>query len=390
MKIDLAHPAAYLLQALTVSICFPVHQATVKKWQDQWTKPEHMVSNGAYQLKEWVVNGHILLKKNPHYWNTAKTVISEVKYLPISNANTVAQMFSAGQVDFTSTTPDFNLKTLQAKYGADNVKIVPMVGTYFYNFNMKKPPFGIGPEEKPTTAEKEKRHKLRQALTMAIDREIITNVILGMGEIPAYRYIPKGTEDGGNYAYPWAAWPQQKRHAAAKKLFQEAGYSSTNPLKFVLAYNTMESHKKIALAISSMWQQLFGNDAIQPKLLNEEWKVFLRDRESGKYPMTRDGAIGDYNEVTTFTPSWFCHSNQNDAQYCNPEYDKLVNEANRALKKKTRIALNEQAQKVFLNDYPIIPLYQYVGRHLIKPHLGGFEGNLIDSYPTQDWYIIAH
>ncbi|MGJ3494499.1 Periplasmic oligopeptide-binding protein precursor [Piscirickettsia salmonis] len=370
LQITLNAPTPYFLAVLSQPTAAPAYQPAVEKSANNYTKPGYLISNGAYELTDWVVNGHILLKKNPHYWNAKRVQIDQVKYLPIVETTTAVKMYEGGQLQWTASIPSNQYRVLKAKYGSQ-VHTAPYLGLYYYDFNMQQAPF-------------KDNLKLRKALTMAVDRTALTKYVLGQGQIPAYSYVPEGTNGIEFTQYDWATWPRAKQIATAKALFKEAGYSAERPLAFTISYNTLEDHKKVALAVMSMWQQVFG-PALDVKIENQEWKVFLATRQRGEYQVARDGWIGDYNYATSFLELYQCGNPQNNSHYCNSKVNESVEKAAISNTDAERLLLNTEAEKIAMADYPIIPLYQYAALHMIKPEIKGYTGhNVLDHIRTAD------
>ena len=250
----------------------------------------------------------------------------------------------------------------------------PYLGSYYFGFNVTQPPFDGGPE-------------LRRALSLAVDREILTEKLSGAGELPAYGWVPP--VQGYEPQQPeWATWTREQRHAEARRLYAAAGYSEENPLVVELLYNTSQDHKRIAIALASMWQQVLG---VQTRLLNQEWKVFLQTRTARiDTQLFRSGWIGDYNDAYTFAELMYSTNAQNDSGWVNPEYDRLLDTAALERDPEQRAQLMQAAERILLEEAPIIPLYFYVSKHLIKPWVGGYVPNIMDHVYTKDLYILKH
>ena len=180
-------------------------------------------------------------------------------------------------------------------------------------------------------------------------------------------------------------WTQAERNKKAQELLKAAGFDKSHPLNFTLLYNTNENHKKIAIAISAMWKKTLG---VNVTLDNQEWKTFLNTRQLGNYQVARDGWFGDYNEASTFLSLLDSTSSQNNAQYKNPAYDKLMDEAAKA---NNPAPYYQKAEDLAIDqDMAVAPIYQYVTKRLIKPYVGGYMPNLEDNIYTRDMYIIKH
>ncbi len=373
LEIRLVGPTPYFLGLLTHSTTYAVHPLSVEEFGARFVRAGHLVGNGAYILDEWVVQSHIRLLRNQNYWDDEHTVIDEVNYLPIENQDAMLRRYRADELDFTQDLPFKQIAWIR-EHIADQLYISPYLGSYYYSLNLTLPPFAGMP-------------KLRRALALAIDREVLTEKITGSGEIPAYSWTPRVT--GYTQQPPaWAGWTQAERNAEAQRLYKVSGYSEDNPLTLQFLYNTSENHKRIALAIASMWKQVLG---VETKLLNQEWKVFLETRKQKTMPgVARNGWIGDYNDAYTFTQLLASDNEQNDSGFANDEYDALLDAASVEPDMQKRAALMEAAERLMLEAQPIIPIYFYVSKHLIKPWVGGFEANIMDHHYTKNFYILKH
>ncbi len=334
-------PAAYFPELAAMATMAPVDRAVIAKFGDAWTRPGNFVSNGAYALADWQPNNRLVMVKNDKYWNAPKVVISKVTYLPIESDETAMRMYEAGQFDYTYSIPSGLYAQIDKQFGHE-LRNGLQIATYYYSLNNDDPAF------------RDKR--VREALSMVIDRDLLTSKLTQAGELPMYGLIVKGTKSADTFKPDWASWPMAKRVDTARGLLKAAGYSDVKPLTFTLTYNTNDLHKKVALFATSEWRTKLGVNA---KLENVEYKVLLKERHDGKVQASRDGWFADYNDAMTFFDLIRCGSAQNDQHYCNPKVDALVQQANRQLDDKQRAALLTQAHELAMNDYPMIPLFQY-------------------------------
>ena len=284
LEVTLSAPLPYFAQMTTHSTLFPVHEATVNAYGDEWTKPGNIVSNGAYVLTEHLPNERSTRERNPMYWDNDNTNIEKVPALVINDENVALTRYLAGELDRTEV-PSGQFPRLQQEYPAEAISF-PRLCNYYYTFNLSD----SGPE-----AFKDVR--VRKALALAVDRKIITENVLAGGQPQAYSFTPAAVADFNPPASPMASMTQAERDAMAKELLAEAGYGPGNPLSFNMIYNTSESHKKIAVAMSQMWKQKLG---VQTTLGNMEWKVFLEERGNQNFELARGAWCGDYNEASTF------------------------------------------------------------------------------------------
>ncbi len=374
LKVTLKGPTPYFLGLLTHSSTYPVNRQNVEQYGEKFARPGRLLSNGAFVLKEWRVQSHIVLERNPRYWDDANTTLDKVIYYPIEDQSTELKRYRAGELDTTEAFPLTQLGWLR-KNIPDEVRIAPYLGTYYYGFNLTRPPF------------KDNR-KLRQALTMVVDREILTGKVLRAGEIPAYGWVPPGVLHYEAVEYEWKKLSKEERLAEARRLYQEAGYSRENPLTVEIRYNTNENHKKIAVAIGVMWKRALG---VRVRLVNEEWKVFLENRKQKRLTQVfRAGWIADYNDAYSFAELLHSRHGINDSGYDNPEYDALLEASAHEPDLKKREELLRRAERIMINDYPILPIYFYVSKHVVKPWVGGWVDNIMDHHYSKHLYILEH
>ena len=373
LEIQLENATPYFLGLLTHSSSYPVHPASIEAHGDRYARAGNLVSNGAYRLDEWVVQSHVKLVRNPHYWDNDNTTIDEVWYYPTEDQTSELSRYRAGELDITGSIPKRQLPWIRENL-SDELTIAPYLGAYYYGFNVTRPPFADNPE-------------LRRALTLAVDRDIITGQITNAGEVPAYGWVPPVNNYTGQQI-PEAAWTQEQRVEEARRLYALAGYSADNPLRTQIIYNTQEDHKRIAVAIASMWKQALG---VEVEILNQEWKVFLDTRgQRIDTEVFRGGWIGDYNDAYTFASLLSSDSALNHTGYSNPEYDQLLEEASAEGDTERRAELLQQAEVLLLEDLPILPLYFYVTARMIKPWVGGFTSNIMDHHRSKNFYILDH
>lgn len=375
VQISLNHPDNSFLAIASLWNLGVVSQANVNK-STNWTDPKNMVTSGAYKLDEHVVKGYILESKNPYYYDATNVAINQIKFMPIEDNNSALSQYKSGDLDITYSLPVDQYKTIKTSSLGDQEHTVSLEGMYYYDFNM--------------TSDKFKNNlKLRQALSMAVDRHLLVKDILGQNQVPLYSYATD-TIDDGKYAgldYEWSQWSREQQLATARELFKQSGYSEQHPLEIKISYNTNDMHKKIALAIASMWQQAFGDKSITVAASNQEWKTFLQARHKGDYDIARDAWIADYNSIDSYTNLYQCNNPQNNSHSCTPAFDKLLLQAQNMPNATQREDLTRKALQAAMQDYAIIPLYQYTYFRLIKPNVGGYtpETNHLDHVMSK-WY----
>lgn len=373
-EVTLSEPVPYFYKLLVHPSVSPVPKAAVEKFGEKWTQPANIVTNGAYKLKNWVVNERIVLERNTQYWDNDKTVINQVTYLPISSEVTDVNRYRSGEIDMTYNNMPIELFQKLKKEIPNEVRVDPYLCTYYYEINNQKAPFNDV--------------RVRTALKLAMDRDIIVNKVKNQGDLPAYSYTPPYT-DGAKLVEPeWFTWSQEKRNEEAKKLLAEAGYTADKPLTFDLLYNTSDLHKKLAIAVASIWKKNLGANV---KLENQEWKTFLDTRHQGTFDVARAGWCADYNEPTSFLNTMLSDSSNNTAHYKSPEFDKLIADTLKVTDEAQRTELYAKAEQQLDKDSAIVPLYYYVNARLVKPWVGGYTGkDPMDNIYVKNLYIIKH
>ncbi|NIF32464.1 oligopeptide ABC transporter substrate-binding protein OppA [Enterobacter sp. Cy-643] len=372
VQVTLDQPTSAFLLMLGHTSMVPVSEAAVEKFGDKWTQPANFVSSGPYKLSQWVVNEKVVGERNKQYWDDAHTVINKVTYLPVTSGTADINRYKAGEIDITYTVPETLFASLK-KSIPDQVHITPYLSTYYYEFNTTKAPFNDP--------------RVRLALNLALDKDIIAGKVLGQGQKPAW--LVSQPKIGGITLKPaeYGSWSHDKRVAEAKKLLAEAGFSEKHPLQFNLLYNTSESHQRIAIAASSMWKKNIG---VEAKLQNQEWKTMLDTKRTGNYDLVRYGWIADYDDAATYLNNFRTGDSQNSSKYSNPAYDEIIAKASQATTLDERAKYYQQAEDILAKDVPTIPVYHYVKVQLVKPYVGGYAPNTLGKYLTQDLYIKKH
>jgi oligopeptide transport system substrate-binding protein len=371
-EVHLESAVPYFVMMMGHTTVKPVNQATIEKYGDEWTKPENFVGNGAFTVSNWVVNERIELTPNKDYWDNANTVLTKVTYLPIENQVAEMNRFLSGEIDLTNEVPSEHFKRLQKEY-PESLQIKGNLCTYYYNFNTHKPPFDDV--------------RVRKAVSYAIDRNVVANILLGQGQKPAYFLTPEIVADFNPQLPAYGKLTQKERNAEAQKLLVDAGYNKSNPLKFSLLYNTSENHKKLAVAIASMWKTTLG---VEVTLENQEWKTYLETKKQGNFEASRAGWCGDYNEPSTFTSLMEGSNTTGGIHYQSAAYDSLIKRGIEASSTAERKELYYEQEALLAKDMPIAPIYQYVTTRLVNPHVGGYAvNNAEDKLYSKDMYIIA-
>lgn len=373
LRIRLIRPAPHLPSLLSHPACFPVHRASLALGIEATATPSRVISNGAYRLAEWAPQSRVVLERNPRYWNNTQTAIDRVIYLPTEDQNSELKRYRADELDITSTVPTAQAPWLRAHLAAE-LHLATYLGSYFYGFNLTQPPFRDQP-------------KLREALAMVVDRELIVDKLLhGLAE-PAYGFVPPGLRGYTAQQPAWAGLSKAERLAEARRLYAASGYSAEHPLSVEIRYNTQDDNKRIAVVIAAMWKQALG---VEVRLVNEEWKVFLQNRRQRRVTQVfRSSWIGDYDDPGAFADILRSTHGRNDSGYASRSYDALLAAAEAESDPQRRNAAYAQAERAMLEDLPILPIYFYRSKHLVKPRVQGWQDNLLDYHYAKDLRLEA-
>ncbi|WP_372368063.1 peptide ABC transporter substrate-binding protein [Candidatus Uabimicrobium sp. HlEnr_7] len=355
LELKLRQAVPYFIDLLTHYTFYPVPHHVIEKHADRWTDTENIVGNGAFVLKKRVMNSEMVFERNEHYWEKDRVKLDMIFAFTTSDQETQLRMFQSGMVDWVSSPV--------AKSAYPNITknsewmAPPYLGTYFFNFNTTRKPF-----DDP---------RVRRALSLAIDRKIIAEKIALAGQVPAYHYVPKGI---ANYT---SEYQLEENLQEAKKLLAEAGYpEGKNFPEFTILYNTNEDNKKICLVIQNMWAKNLG---LPVKIENNEWKTYIDRMKKINYDVIRRGWIADYNDAFNFMELFMKDGGNNNCGWSNAEHDELVTKTKTETDVKKRAELFRKAEKILLEESPVMPIYFYVADQMIKPYVRGFyprvEGN---------------
>jgi len=367
LEIRLSRPTPYFPQLLTHPATSPVHSPSLEKYGSQFARAENIVTNGPYKVDQYVMSSKLSLSRNPYYWDNENTSIDRVNYLAITDNSVEYTLYRTGELDITFGVAPGQFHTIREERPTE-LRVAPQLGLYYYGLNLTKPPFAGNKQ-------------LRQAVSMAIDRELLVAKVSGRGEVAAYSWVPPGIDGYQSEQFDYASMPRDERLAIARTLYQEAGYTEENPLKFELRYNTGEFESTMAVAIQSMWRTNLGAEV---ELINEEFQVLLSNIQMMEITQAyRLSWIGDYNDADTYLQLMMTGNPMNLTGYSNETVDSLLAQASTELSLEKRQRLMRQAERILLDDHPAIPLYYYVSKHLVNPKIQGWEDNVLDRHPTK-------
>ena len=363
LKITLEDTTPYFLELLTHYTSFAVPSHTVKKHGKEWTKKENIVVSGAFKLEEWKPQTSLTVAKNQNFWDAKNVKLDKVIFYPIEDTSSELKRYSAGELHITMRIPKGAYSRLKKDFGAE-LHSSPLLGIYYY----------------PINTQKITDIRIRKALSLAINRDVITQKITAGGELPAYAFVPPGTNnyDVKQPQLSFAKATYNDNVAQAKELMKQAGYSKSNPFEFELKYNTQKGHKKVAIAIASMWKQI----GVNATLFNQESKVHYNDLMSDNFEVGRAGWVGTYNDPTTFT-DLFLENPYNYSRWIDKGVSANAKKASKTVDLKKRAKILAQVEKEILEGHATIPIYYYVINRLVSDKVIGWEDNLLNIHRSR-------
>ena len=359
--------SASLPALLTLPIAFPVYLPAVDRLGPQHTRPGNLVSNGAYRLATWTPQANLVVEKNPHFHAARDVAIRRVRFQVTEDAAAELQRFAAGDLHLTEVVPPQPLDALRARFGTQ-LRISPYIGAFWLGMNLAQPPLKDQP-------------RLREALSLAVDRDKVTRYVTGLGETSAYGIVPPGIPGYTPASAPWSRLTQAQREARARALYRAAGYSASKPLVVELRYNTSTPHRRLALAVAAMWRQVLG---VQVRLRNEEWKVFVGNRKQRVITQVfRGGWIADLPDARNFLAAFGSDGPLNWTGYDDAGFRARLAKADAAKSEVARNAWLHAAETRLLAGNAVIPLYFYTSKHLVSGQVLGYEPNALDRHASR-------
>ncbi|MBR6388646.1 MAG: peptide ABC transporter substrate-binding protein [Opitutales bacterium] len=370
LEIELEYPCPHFLSLLCHNAFFPQPEHVLKKFGAEcrrdgaWVRPQNIVSNGAFILKEWRINDLVRAEKNPNYWDVKNVRLNAAVFYPIANINTEDRAFRAGQLHLTDSVPAMRLGSIK-KTMPQALQISDMLGVYYYTFNTSRPPL-----DDP---------RVRRALALAIDRRAIISNFLKGGQKPALTFVPPSAAK--NYACPEKI---SENINEARRLLAEAGYENgKNFPKITITYNTSEQHRPIAEAIQGQWKKYLNIDV---ELYNMSWPAYLDARRRGDFYILRSSWIADYASPENFLSNFLSASPLNHSKWKSQKFDALMGAAKTS---DTNLATEnfENAEAELMRGMPVMPIYFYTRAFLKDPRLKGWLPNPLDYHNYKNVYF---
>jgi oligopeptide transport system substrate-binding protein len=367
LEIQFHFQVPYIGQLLTHFAAYGVPKHAVEKHGDQWLQPQNIVVNGPYTLKEWRPNDHIQLVKNPGFFDAANVAIETVFYYPTPDAEAALKRMRGGEIDLLDDSiPPQKIDWLRQNM-AKELRLTPFILSRYVQFNMKRKPFDDV--------------RVRTALSLAIDREILCSRVERAGEQAAYAYVPPGMP-----GYPMTAkasfksTPLGQRIAKAKHLLAEAGFGPNNPLSFDFMMILNSETKLISVALQEMWRGI----GVNVRLVPSDTQIHYATLRSHQFSVAWSGWVADYRDPKNYLFLFESSTtDMNYGTYSNPKFDALMDQSDNMRDAAQRLKILAQAEQVLLDDVAIAPVFFGVTRDLVSPQVKGWISNNINVNRTR-------
>ncbi|MDO8901254.1 MAG: ABC transporter substrate-binding protein [Phenylobacterium sp.] len=366
LEIRLVHPAPYLTEVAKHQTMSPVPKHVVERLGDAWVQPQNIVTNGPYRIETWRLGDYVRMTKNPLYYEADKVCVDQVYYYPTTDAASSERRVRRGELDISYEVQSNRIAFLRQEI-PDYVRTSTYLGVAYMAFNSNVEPL--------------KDIRVRRAVSMAIDREFITNKLLRGGQTPAYNFVPPGV---ANYTSPpepeWASWPLERRQAEARRLLSEAGYGPRNPLKLEIKHRNSSDPTLFMPAIQADLKEV----GIDLALAQNEVQIAYAAYRVRDFQVADAGWVADYNDAMSFLYlNQSSAGSQNYGDYSNPVYDELLRKADNEPDAETRAGYLAEAERIMLEDAPIVPVYFLNTKALVNPRITGWVDNIIDHHRTR-------
>ena len=359
LTLTLEQPYPHLPERLLYPTGYPVPEHSISIHGDDWIKAENWVSNGAYVLDEWRPQSHVALKANEHFHEPV--AFSSARYLPLANEQNAYNRYRAGEVHAIGGFPANELDHVRETM-TEHLRVSPLLSMIYLVFNTTRPPFADA--------------RVREALAIVVDPEILTDKVQRTGNYPAKSFVPGLVSDYQAPIAPHHDQPMSERITRARTLLAEAGYGPDNPLEITLRYYDDGDGKRTNLAIASFWRQI----GVTTKLHHTELKVHFSDLRQGDFEIAQAGWIGENNAGHYLDLLVSDAGNVNYGRYQNPAYDALMRRARSQADMEVRNDLMSEAEAVAMAEHPLLPLYSIAVKRLVHPELKGWHENHRDVH----------
>ena len=359
LEIRLAKPFPFLAERLIYPTGFPVPKHVVERHGDDWVKPGNMVTNGAFTLADWQPQGFVRVEKNPHFRAAQDVALDAVVYFPTADRNAAYNRYRNGELDIIGDFPPGEIDWLNREM-PDHLHIAPLLSIMYLVFNVTAPPFDDA--------------RVRQALALAIDRELITGRVLQSAEVPSPSFVPPMVA-----GYESAARAAPAEGERAKALLAEAGYGEDNPLAVTLRYIAGADNKKVHVAIAAMWKAV----GVEATLHHAELNAHFAALRQGEFEVAQAGWFGENNPEHYLELLTSAAGDVNYGRFADPATDALMGRAKETVALAARLELLKETEVAGLALNPVVPLYAVTIRSLVHPRVTGWHPNPRNVHPAR-------
>jgi len=350
--VTLNRPCSYFLDLMAFPPFFPLDRRVMEQYKAVtdgvtgynpiWTRPPHLISNGAYKLLRWRFHQFLELVPNPYYDQRAQLKCRQLKVVSYEDATAAFLAYRSGVINVLGFIPNSLGPALvrEARNGLrHDVHIRPVFGTAFLNLNCQR---GVL-----------KNRLVREALSLAINRHALVKNVLRMPDVPVHVLVPPNTIAGYHSPHGMGFDPR-----LARALLRRAGYPGGRgipPLKYLTVAQAPVA-ARMAEAIGEMWRKQLGVHIV---IDSEEGKIYQEDRVHGNFDVSGSGWYGDYPDPSTWLDLFLTGNPNNDSHFSSATYDAMLRRASLERNSHRRLALLSRAEALLVNkDFPVVPLYQ--------------------------------
>lgn len=369
LQIDLEYPAPYFLGLLTHYSTFAVPPHVVEAFGDAWIQPDNIVVNGPYSLKYWRTGDQLVTEKNPLWKGTEALCYDRITYFELEDLTSVERRIQAGDLDINNAFDGARLEELEAKLPGWP-RAFPSLITTYWTYNTTQPPFDDV--------------RVRQALSMALDREFMVDNVLAPGYLPAYNFVPPGIAnyEADRPQFAWKDVPRADRLVMAKTLLEDAGFGPDNPLEFEYIHRSTDDNPKVAPVAQQNWNEIA--DWVESTPIKQDTKVLYARLRAGDFEVSDAAWVADFDDPINFLYLLDSQTGQqNYGNFNSPEFDRLLLEASNQLDLKKRAALFAQAEGILLEEAAISPMWFQVTKNMVDPNIEGYADNAQDQHPSR-------
>ena len=370
LHITLEKPCAFFLELLTQTLFYPINEKFYNSKGALFAlEANNLLYNGPWKITKWIHGGKFIFERNEFYWNKSLPKTEMLTYLLIEDFNTAANMYKNDTLDMTIISGD---QLPQFENSKEIIKNPSSI--YYLEFNLNNRFF--------------KNEKIRQAISMAIDRETFCKFVRKDGSEPAYAVVTPGISLNTDKSYreeyvnSIPEYNVEKAKKLLKEGLEEIGF--TGKVNFNFLIDQTDAHRRDGQFIQ---EELRKNLDINITLEPNTFQNRLERSKNKDFDMVYSGWHPEFNDPITFINIWHSKGGYNNSGWSNSEYDKLIKIANSTNDNNIRMNAMAKAEKLILTQMPIVPLYYSYENILKKSDL---EGVIIRSTGISPEFIYAH